>query len=486
MDNVFDLVIIGGGSAAFAAAIRTSELGGRAAIINDGLPIGGTCVNVGCVPSKAFIRAAESHYRAGHLPHVGIAATSHIADYSAVSGDVQQLVSGLQQSKYIDVVRGDANVEIIRGRGRFVASHAVAVEVRAEWVRARRVLIATGARTWYPDVPGLRAAADGHGAGRILTNESLYQMRELPEHVVVLGGRYVALENAQWLARMGANVTVLQRSGRILPDEAADVTAELTTHLSAEGIRLETGIELSEVLADGRGVRIHTNKGVFEGTHVFVALGRQGNTEDLGLGALGGQPETNGAPDSAGVQLHGRGFVRADPTLRTGVPDVFAAGDVLGGQMFVYTAAYEGRLAAENALQDMHKQVDYSALPWVVFTDPQVAGVGLDERQAKEAGMRVDAAVVPLKHVPRAQAARDTRGFIKLIRNTDTDELVGARVVAPEGGELLMEAALAIQMGVTVDWLASMFHPYLTLSEGIKLAAISFGKDVEKLSCCAV
>ncbi len=465
--DVFDLAIIGGGSAAFAAAIRTSELGGRAAIINDGLRLGGTCVNVGCVPSKAFIRAAEAHHRAGHVSQVGIDAASHIADFGAVSAGVQDLVDDLQQSKYVDVVRGDANIEIIHGRGRFVDATRVAVEGRLEPVRTRRVLIATGARTWYPDIPGLCAAE------RILTNETLYQLRELPEHVIVLGGRYVALENAQWLARMGSNVTVLQRSPRILPDEAADVTDELATHLAADGIRLETGIDLVDVQTNGRGVRIRTNKGDFEGSHVFLALGRQGNTESLAL-------------DTLGVRTHGRGFVHADATLRTAVPGVFAAGDVLGGKMFVYTAAYEGRLAAENALQDMHKQVDYSALPWVVFTDPQMAGVGLDERQAADAGIRADASVVPLKHVPRAQAARDMRGLIKLIRNTDTDEILGARIVAPEGGELLMEVALAIQMGMTVDRLASMFHPYLTLSEGIKLAAITFSKDVEKLSCCAV
>jgi len=478
---MFDLAIIGGGSAAFAAAIRTSELGGRAAIINDGLPIGGTCVNVGCVPSKAFIRAAEAHHRAQNVPHSGIVATSRMADYGAVSRGVQDLVSSLQQSKYVDVVRGDANVEIIHGHGRFVDATTVDVDGHAEPIRARRVLIATGARTWFPDVPGLRPK-DLAASNRVLTNETLYALQELPEHVVVLGGRYVALENAQWLARMGAKVTILQRSERILPGEMADVTDELTTHLSAEGIRVETGIDLGRVEEDARGVRIHTNKDVFDGSHVLVALGRQGNTENLGLDALAGESASNGR----GVALHGRGFVRADNTLQTSVPGVFAAGDVLGGRMFVYTAAYEGRLAAENAMQDMHKRVDYTALPWVVFTDPQVAGVGLDERQAEAEGIRVDTAVVPLKHVPRAQAARDMRGFIKLIRNADTDQLVGARIVAPEGGELVMEVALGIQMGVTVDRLASMLHPYLTLSEGIKLAAITFGKDVEKLSCCAV
>lgn len=467
---MYDLAVIGGGSAAFAAAIRTSELGGRAVIINDGLPIGGTCVNVGCVPSKAFIRAAEAHHRAAHGPHPGIKGSSHV-NFAAVRDGVQALVDELQQTKYVDVAGGDANVDIIHGRARFQDAQTLSVSTRTDAVRARHVLIATGARTWYPDIPGLSAGA---GSDRILTNESLYQLRELPEHVIVLGGRYVGLENAQWLSRLGAKVTVLQRSDRILPNEAADVTDELTRHLDAEGIRIETGVQLDRVETHSNGVRIHTNKGVFEGTHALVALGRQGNTEDLGLDLLGG------------VELHGQDFVRVDGTLRTGVPDVFAAGDVLGGHMFVYTAAYEGQLAAVNAMQNMHKKADYTALPWVVFTDPQLAGVGLDERQAEDAGLRVNASVLPLKHVPRALAARDTRGFIKLIRNAATDELVGARIVAAEGGELVMEAALAIQMGVTVDRLASMFHPYLTLSEGIKLAAITFDKDVENLSCCAV
>ena len=153
--------------------------------------------------------------------------------------------------------------------------------------------------------------------------------------------------------------------------------------------------------------------------------------------------------------------------------------------MFVYTAAYEGKLAAENALLNEKKMRDYSALPWVIFTDPQVAGVGLDEAQAQAAGLDVETSVLPLSEIPRSLAARDTRGFLKLIRDKATDKLVGARIVAPEGGELLMEIALAIRFGITVSQLREMFHPYLTLSEGVKLAAIAFSKDVHQLSCCA-
>ncbi len=172
--------------------------------------------------------------------------------------------------------------------------------------------------------------------------------------------------------------------------------------------------------------------------------------------------------------------------LRTSIEGIYGAGDVLGEHMYVYTAAYEGKLAAENAVTGKGKPRDYTALPWVIFTDPQVAGVGMDEQQAAQQEIEVDTAKLPLSAVSRALAARNTRGFIKLIRDRTTDKLVGARILAPEGSELLMEISLAIKFGITVKQLVSSFHPYLTLSEGVKLAAITFERDVGKLSCCAV
>jgi mercuric reductase len=189
--------------------------------------------------------------------------------------------------------------------------------------------------------------------------------------------------------------------------------------------------------------------------------------------------------EEIGVALNAQRYVTVDEYLQTSIPNIYAAGDVLGENMFVYTAAYEGKLAASNALSSEKKERDYTALPWVVFTDPQVAGVGLDELQARNRSIDAEAAVLPLTHVPRALAARDTRGFIKLIRDRQNDKLIGARILAPEGSELLMEVAVAIKFGITTEQLKDMFHPYLTLSEGIKLAAITFNKSVTELSCCA-
>jgi len=471
--DAYDLVVVGGGSAAFAAAIKVSELGGRAAIVNAGpeagaLPVGGTCVNVGCVPSKATIRAAEAVHRARRQAFHGVETSADVADFGAVMRQVQALVADLRDEKYVGVVEGDPNVTLVEGRARLSGAHTVEV-AGGPTLRAKRVLIATGARTFVPEVPGLEEAG-------YLTNEELYRLQERPEHLVVLGGRYVALENAQAFARLGARVTVLQRSTRVLPDEAADLTDALTGFLRADGVDVRTGVTARAVRREGDEVVVEVTvdgrDGAVRGSHLLLATGRRGNTEGLGLGALG-------------VGTDRRGFLRVDGTLRTAVPTVFGAGDVLGDKMFVYTAAYEGALAARNALQGLHAERDYAALPWVVFTDPQVAGVGIDERQAAEAGVDADVATLPLSAVPRALAARDTRGFVRLVRDRATDRLVGARVLAPEGAELLMEVVLAIKHGVTAQELSETFHPYLTLSEAVKLAALTFRKDVGKLSCCA-
>ena len=468
----YDLVIVGGGSAAFAAAIKTSDLGRRALIINDGpeiggLPIGGTCVNVGCVPSKALIRAAEAHYHAAHHPFDGIMSESSVTDFNAVTSQVQALVSDLQQHKYIDVVADNPNIEIREGRARLAGPQSV--EVGEETITGTRILIATGARTFVPDIPGLKETG-------YLTNEDLYTVNEQPDHLLVLGGGYIALENAQAFARLGSAVTVLQRSGQVLSREDADVAEALTGYLRDEGFTIHTNTDVQAVQRSNGSVQLEaTIDGQLQtlsGSHLLVATGLQGNTDDLGLEALG-------------IGTRGRGFLVVDDALQTAVPTVYGAGDVIGDPAFVYTAAREGQRAAENALEETALNRHASPLPWVIFTDPQVAGVGLGERQAAEQGLDVDVASLPLDQVPRSLAARDTRGVIKLLRERDTDRLVGARIVAPEGSELLMEVSMAIQQNLTVRELTDMIHPYLTLSEGLKLAALTFDRDVETLSCCA-
>jgi mercuric reductase len=465
--KVHDLLIIGGGSAAFAAAIEVSTSGGSAVIFNEGLPIGGTCVNVGCVPSKALIRAAEANHRANSHDFEGIDSASRVTDFRALTAQTRRLVEDLRTKKYIGVISGDENIVRVDKRARLVDAHTV--EADGISYSGKNILIATGARPAVPPIEGIDSVA-------YLTNEELYELEAAPSHLIVIGGRYIGLENAQMMARLGVPVTLLQRSSHILPDEATDLTEGLRGYLEAEGVRVHTSVAIQSVRPGGDGVVISASVAgsplEIEGSHVFLATGRRGNTDDIGLEALG-------------IEVDASGYLAVDENLLTGRASVFGAGDVLGTDQFVYTAAYEGRLAARNAMGNWASR-DYSVLPWVVFTDPQLAGVGMDETQAAEAGIEVDVSVLPLDQVPRSIAARDTRGFIKLIRNRATDTLVGARILAPEGSELLMEVALAIRHGITVTDLRNEFHPYLTLAEGIKLAAITFDKSVEQLSCCAV
>ncbi len=462
------VVIIGGGSAAFAAALKAADLGACAAIINDGLPMGGTCVNVGCVPSKTLIRAAEVLHRASQPPaFAGVTTSGNLASFKDVIAQKRALVQELRHAKYANVIGDNDHITFVKGRGRLLDANTVVTET--EQFKADAILIATGARPSLPPIPGLDTVS-------YLTNETLFELETLPESLLVLGGRYIALECAQMLARFGSRVTVLQRSDRILPDEAPDLTETLTGFLRDEGVEIVTGVITRRVTQDQECVlveaNVHGQPHSFRATHMLVATGRAPNIENAGL-------------ETVGVKTTARGAIAVDAMLQTSAPGVYAAGDVLGENMFVYAAAYEGGLAAENALTGARRQRDYTALPWVIFTDPQVAGVGFDEKQAKAQGIEAETATLPLSHVPRSLAARDTRGFIKLIRDRKTDRLVGARILAPEGAELLMEIGLAIKFGVTVRDLTNCFHPYLTLSEGVKLAALTFTKDVNKLSCCA-
>lgn len=462
------LIIIGGGSAAFAAAIEAHAQDAKVTMINDGLPIGGTCVNVGCVPSKNLIRAAETLHKANHNPFAGIESQGNLVNFKELIGQKRELVLELREQKYINVVRDMDHFRQISGRAKLVSANSV--EVNGEIIHGSHILIATGACPFIPDIPVLQNVP-------YLTNESAFELEQLPTSVIVLGGRYIALEIAQMFARLGSKVTLLQRSERILPTETADLTDALTGYLKDEGINIITGNHFQKVGEESGQIVVQSiiknEKRIFKAEKIIVAAGRQANTDQMGL-------------EEIGLALNGNGFIQVDDHLQTSVPTIYAAGDVLGENMFVYTAAYEGNLAASNMFGAIKKERDYTALPWVIFTDPQAAGVGLDEKQAAAKGIDAETSVLELKHVPRSLAARDTRGFIKLIRDKISDKLIGARILAPDGSELLMEAAMAIKFGITIEQIKEMFHPYLTLGEGIKLAAITFSKNVEELSCCAV
>jgi mercuric reductase len=461
------LIIIGGGSAAFAATIQAHGLGIKITMINDGLPIGGTCVNVGCIPSKNLMRAAESVFKANNNPFSGIDSKASVVDFKALMNEKRQLVHELREQKYINIIKDMPNFELINARAKVISANSV--EANGQIIEGSHILIATGARPLVTPIPGIDKIS-------YLSNEEVFELETLPESMIVLGGSCVALEIAQIFSRLGSKVTILQRSDHILSHELPDISNELSRHLTDEGIDIITGNAIQQVLEENGQVIVRSivdgAAHEFSAQKLIIATGRKANTENMGL-------------EESGIALEKNGGIAVNAFLQTSMKSIYAAGDVTGSNMFVYTAAYEGKTAVNNAFSSKVQATDYSILPWVIFTDPQVAGLGMDESQAKEKGLDVDTAVLPLNHVPRSIAANDTRGFIKLIRNKKENTLIGARIVAPEGSELLMELAVMIRSGITIEELKDLLHPYLTLSEGIKLAAIAFDKDVSELSCCA-
>lgn len=467
-ENSFDLIIIGGGSAAFSAAIKAESLGLSVLMVNGGLDFGGTCVNVGCVPSKNLIRAAETAFHSSHSNFPGVSPKGADIDFSQIIKDKKQLVATLQQKKYIDVVADFKNLKMVHGWAKFVDNKTILVDGRMRYT-ALKFLVATGSTTKIPAIKGLNNV-------EYLTNISLFDLEEQPQSMIVLGGGYIALEIAQAYHRLGTKVTLLQRSGQVLSKLSADVAGELTKHLTKEGLGIYTGIRFIEVTENNGKVSVVAEQNgeekIFEADKILVSTGTKPNTGRI-------------AAEQIGLKRTSNGFIEVNEKLQSNIPNIYAAGDCINTPAYVYTAAFEGKSAVENAFATSRQKADYTSLPWVIFTDPQVAGAGLDEAQAETQNIPFEVSRLELKDIPRAIAANDTRGFIKLIRNTETDKLIGARVIAPEGGELIQQLSMAIKFGVTISELAESFYPYLTLSEGIKLAAITFGKDVAKLSCCA-
>ncbi len=464
-------MVIGTGGGGTAAAIRAAELGFRVAIVEAGT-IGGTCVNIGCIPSKALIRAAKAYHTAGHHPFAGLHTRAEGVDWPKLIAQKDHLVAQLRQQKYIDVLQSYHSITLIQGKARFQSQNEIVIDGQ-QTLTARRFIIATGARPKILPIEGIDQV-------QVLNSTTLMALDHQPESLLVIGGRAIALELGQAMARLGTRVTILQRSPRLLPEHDPEISRGIEDALKAEGIEVVTSA-VPEKIQESDGVkevaaRVDGNLKTFTAHEVLMAVGRVPNTNDLGL-------------EKAGVVTDARGFITIDASLQTSQPNIYAVGDVTTLPKFVYVAAAAGTLAAENALTGSEKPLDLTVLPEVIFTDPQIATVGMTEQQAREAGHEVKTAHLPLEHVPRAQTEHDDRGFIRLVADAQNNTLLGAHILAPEAGEIVQTAALAIEFGrrhgFTVDELRRMLFPYLTQVEGIKLAAQTFDKDVAKLSCCA-
>lgn len=472
----YDLAVVGSGGGAFAAAIRATGLGKRVLMVERST-VGGTCVNTGCVPSKALLAAADARHIAadasGRFP--GISTSAAPVDMTALLASKRSLVEGMRTDKYVDLI-ADYGWELRRGTAVFAGTpEEPALEIAGqdgvrESVTAAHYLVATGSAPWAPPVEGLQDV-------EYLTSTTAMELEEVPESLLVFGGGYVALEQAQLFARLGSRVTMLVRS-RLASAEEPEASRALMGVFADEGIRVVRRAMVTAVRSDpdtGEVLATATVSGgqeEFRAARLLVATGRRPVTDGLNL-------------DTVGVKTGDRGEILVQNTLASTNPRIWAAGDVTGHSEFVYVAASHGSLAVENAFNQAGREVDYRHLPRVTFTSPALAAVGMTDKEANAAGIRCECRVLPLEYVPRALVNRDTRGFIKIVADADTGRIVGITAVGKEAGDLAAAGVYILEAGMTVDQVANLWSPYLTMAEGIKIAAQSYKTDVSKLSCCA-
>ena len=483
----YDLLILGSGSTAFAAATRAKDLGKTAVMIEE-RTLGGTCVNRGCLPSKNLIAAAKLVYDARHPRFPGLTPVEMPVDFRALIAQKDEIIAEYRDQHYASILSDDVQaaqdpnpVQIVAGHATLVDPHTAEVitaDRTARRLTGEQVLIATGSHPVIPDLPGLSETP--YLTSDLLTSQEAMELTELPASLLIVGGGYIALELGQFFARMGAQITILERSGRILKDYEPEVSSTLTQLLRDEGIQVLTHATVVSVRGDERQVTVSADvrghRQELSAAKLLVATGRSPTTSDLGL-------------ERMGVQLDERGAVIVDEELRTSVPHIWAAGDVIGGQtesqMATPVGARDGGIAASNALASAHQQVNHRVIPRAIFTDPQVGVVGLTDREANEAGIVCTCNSIPLSVVPRAGATRDTRGVVKMVLEADSRRIVGVSMVGADAAEVIQIAATAVRFNATADDLIEQLFVYPTMAEALKIAAISFTKDVRTLSCCA-
>jgi len=478
MPDMYDLVILGSGSTAFAAAIRAQDLGKRV-VMTESRTVGGTCVNRGCLPSKNLIEAAKLVFDARHPRYPGLRGAELGLDFGALIAQKDEVIAAYREKKYLSLVDGDVTIE--QGRARLVDTHTVELDgpEGVKHLRGDQVLIALGSVPLRPEIPGLTNTA--YLSSDLLTSQEDMELRELPSSLLILGGGYIAVELGQMFSRFGTEVTILTRGERLLSTYEPEIGYTLQDILEAEGIHVVTDARISHVRPCGESV-VATAATAGRETQItaaklLVAAGRAPNTADVGL-------------EQAGIQLNDRGAVVVDEQLRTSVPPIWAAGDVVGGeqdsQMATPVGAHDGTIAAHNALSgEMRQRVDHRVIPRAVFTDPQIGVVGLTDEEAQATGRRCWCSTIPMELVPRAGAIRDIRGVIKMVADAQTNEVLGVSMLGVQAGEVIHEAAMGMRFHATIDDFIDMVHVYPTMAEALKIVAISRYKDPRRLSCCA-
>jgi mercuric reductase len=475
MSDRFDLVILGSGSTAFAAALTTQELQ-KTAVMTEERPIGGTCVNRGCLPSKNFIGAAKIIHDARNPRYPGLNASEMGLDFTALVEQKDAVVHDYRKKKYESLV-GD-HIRVEKGHVRFLDPHTVEVDGRQ--LGGEKVLIATGSRPVLPDIDGLDRVS--YLTSDLLTVDEPMELRERPQSLLIVGGGYIALELGQMFSRFGTTVTILERNTQLLAHGyEPEVSRTIAAIFAQEGIQIVFNATAKAVRQEGSEVvataLVAGRERHYRAERLLVATGRRPNTDNIAI-------------ERAGVKVNERGEIIVDTYLRTNEPHILAAGDVVGSQhgseMATPVGSRQGAIAARNALSaESMRQVDHRVVPRTIFVDPEVAVVGMPETEVVAAGYQCWCNTVPMTLVPRAAAIRDTRGMIKMTADAVSNEVLGVAMVGHTAGEVIHEAAMAMRFRATLHDFIDMLHVFPTMAEALKIVAISRFKDPAKLSCCA-
>jgi mercuric reductase len=460
----YQLIIIGGGSAGFAGATRANDDEIKTALINDG-PLGGTCVNIGCVPSKYLLEATNFYTHAEKPVFDGISIDDIRLDFRKMMAEKNELVEKLRLSNYRSVLEYMPHVRLYEGRAILVGKNRV--KVNDDILESDKILLSIGAKPHVPAFTGIENL-------NYLTSDDMLELKEPPKSLIVIGGRAVALEFAQIFYRSGSNVTILQRSERILPQQEPEISEKLAEYLREEGVKIHTDVRIERFYQEHDVMGVEVSVGGqpmrFEASEIMIATGRKPRLDDLGL-------------ETVEVEVE-NGFIKVDEYCRTSNPGIYAAGDCTGSFQLETLAAKMGNYAVRNAFHGANLTINVKEIPSVVFTDPQAAMVGYTEEEFSELMGYCSCRSVEMYLVPKAQIIKDTRGLVKIGMDYKTKKIVGGQILAHNAAELIHELTLAVKFGLTIDVIIETSHVFPTLSEGIKKACQAFYRDVSTMSCC--
>lgn len=461
----YDLVILGGGAGAFAAAIKANDLGAKTALVNAGLPLGGTCVNVGCVPSKTLLKIGEIVYYGNH----GFKSISGklTVDFETAIKEELELVDKMRHDKYVEVLSNLKYLTHFEGKAKFVSKNEIIVGDKK--LIGEKFVIATGSAA-------LPTPLDGIDKVDYITHIDALKLKKQPKTMIIVGAGPLGLEFGQMYHHFGTKVTILHKDQFVMPRTEPELSEALQKYLEDEGITIFINTKSKSVRKENNeivvGFEIDGKQQEVRGEVLMFAAGKIPNTKDLDL-------------EKAGVETNDRQAIKVNEEMQTTAGHIWAAGDVIDKPLRLETTAgKEGSIAVENALKNTHRTMDYSAVPYAVFTTPNLAGVGKTDEEAVGGGLKCTCNTFSFEYVPKAAIINDTRGLIKIVADNKTHQVYGVHILGPDAADLIHEATMIVKNKMTLEDVIDTVHVFPTLSESIKLAAQSFFKDVAKLSCC--